>query len=67
MINYIVRYNDGGADSIRTLSSSSTGYDITGLTNGRTYTISVEATSIHLSGESQGMTITLREFIPQAD
>ena len=50
---YIVRYNDSGADSIRTLSSSSTSTYITGLTDGLTYTISVEATSQHLSGESE--------------
>ena len=63
---YIVRYNDGGADSISTLSSSFTSTDITGITNGRIYTISVEATSQHLSGESE-VPFTSREFIPQAD
>ena len=59
MTSYIVHYSDGGTDMMRSVSSSSTSYNITGLTNGATYTISVEATSIHLSGE---MTITLREF-----
>ena len=58
-MNYTVRYNDGHSHMMRTVSSSSTSYDITGLTNGLTYTISVEATSDHLSGESEQMTITL--------
>ena len=61
MNSYIVHYNDGGADSIRTVFPPSTSYDITGLTSGHTYTISVEATSQHLSGESGEMMITLRE------
>ena len=61
-MNYIVHYNDGGPDMMRTVSPSSTSYDITGLTNGATYTISVEATSQQLSGESEEMTITLRMF-----
>ena len=67
MTSYIVRYNDGGSDMMRTVFPPSTTTDITGLTVGATYTISVEATSQHLSGESEEMTITLREFIPQAD
>ena len=58
---YIIRYNDGGADIIRSLPPSLTNIDITGLTNGLTYTISVEATSQHLSRESQ-MPFTLRMF-----
>ena len=57
-MGYIVHYSD----MMRTVSSSSTSYDITGLTSGPTYTISVEATSQHLSGESEEMNITLREF-----
>ena len=61
MTSYIVHYNDGGSDIIRTVFPPSTSYDITGLTSGPTYTISVEATSQHLSGESEEMTITLRE------
>ena len=66
-MNYIVRYNDVGPDMMRTLSSSSTSYDITGLANGRTYTISVEATSLHLSGESEEMMITLGEPVMYED
>ena len=61
-MNYSVHYNDGGPDMIRTVSPLITSYDITGLTNGLTYTTLVEATSQHLSGESGEMTITLREF-----
>ena len=59
MTSYIVHYNDGGPDMMRTLSSSFTTTDITDLTIGTTYTISVEATSDHLSGESEEMMITL--------
>ena len=62
-MNYSVHYNDGGPDMIRTVFPPSTSYDITDLTNGLTYTISVEATSQHLSGESEEMTITLRELL----
>ena len=58
---YVVHYRTGS--SVGTLSSSSTTTDITGLTNGLTYTISVEATSLHLSGESGEMMITLRESV----
>ena len=61
--SYIVHYNDGdGGDSIRPLASMLTSYDITGLTIDTTYTISVEATSQHLSGESEDMPFTLRAF-----
>ena len=62
MTSYIVHYNDGGPDMMRTAFPPSTTTDITGLTNGATYTISVEATSQHLSGVSGEMTITLRMF-----
>ena len=58
---YIVHYNDGGPETTRLLNSMLTSYDITDLTSGATYTISVEATSQHLSGESE-ITITLRMF-----
>ena len=56
MTGYIVHYRTG--NTVGTESSSSTTADITGLTNGLTYTISVEATSQHLSGESGEMMIT---------
>ena len=57
---YVVHYI--GGNKMRTEPSSSTSTDITGLTNGYTYAISVEATSQHLSGESERMTITLSEL-----
>ena len=61
MTGYIVHYSDGDTD--RTVAESvvvsSTSFNITHLTNGLTYTISVEATSQHLSGESDELTISL--------
>ena len=61
-MNYTVHYSDGESDMMRTVFPPSTSYDITGLTSGTTYTISVEATSQHLSGESEEVTITLGEL-----
>ena len=58
MTGYTVHYSNGSMS----MSASSTSADITGLTNGRTYSISVEATSEQLSGESETMIITLRQF-----
>ena len=60
---YVVHYRTGSSVRINHVSPSSTSTDITGLTIGATYTISVEATSQHLSGESEEMSITLREWI----
>ena len=60
MTGYVVHYIGGG--SVGTEPSSSTSTDITGLTGGATYAISVEATSQHLSGESEEMTISLSEL-----
>ena len=54
---YVVHYRTGS--SVENQPSSSTSTNITDLTSGATYTISVEATSQHLSGESEEMTITL--------
>ena len=62
MAGYVVHYSDGSTDRFMSAAASSTSADITGLTNGRTYSISVEATSEQLSGESATMDITLREF-----
>ena len=60
MTGYIIHYTDSsGSAGTVTVSASSTSADITGLTDGETYTISVEASSEHLSGESEQMTITL--------
>ena len=63
MTGYTVHYtrDDGRAERISALPPSTTSTDITGLT-GRTYTISVEATTGNgLSGESEEGTITLRK------
>ena len=64
MTGYIIHYTDssGSDDMITGISASSTGTDITGFTGGETYTISVEARSEHLSGESAKRTITLGMF-----
>ena len=56
--SYVVHYRTSSSLTIKRISSSSTSTDITGLTAGATYTISVEATSQHLSGESEEVTIT---------
>ena len=58
MTGYVVHYSDGSTDRSMSAAASSTSADITGLVNdGRTYSISVEATSEHLSGESEPLTI----------
>ena len=59
---YVVHYSSNGVTPLG-LPSTSTSHEITGLVNdGRTYSISVEATSEQLSGESATMAITLCEF-----
>ena len=62
MTGYVVHYIGGGSIGTETVSPSSTSTDIAGLTSGATYTISVEATSQHLPGESEEMTISLSEL-----
>ena len=62
MTGYVVHYIGGGSVGTETVSSSSTSTDITDLSSGTAYTISVEATSQHLSGESEEMTVTLSEL-----
>ena len=59
MTGYVVHYNDGDTNRTDNVAASSTSSDITHLTSGLTYTISVEATSQHLSGESDEWTLTL--------
>ena len=59
MTGYIIHYNNTGSSDSTGTGASSTSTDITGLTAGETYTISVEARSKHLSGESGKMTIIL--------
>ena len=64
MTGYVVHYSsDSTTDRMKSVAASSTSTDITGLTSGLTYTISVEATSQHLSGESEERTITVGECI----
>ena len=61
---YEVHYRTGSSVTIKTEPPSSTTTEITGLTDGLSYTISVEATSQHLSGESEEMTIKLCKPAP---
>ena len=64
--SYIIHYNviGGGPETTGPLCSLLTRYDIEGLTKGAPYNVSVEATSKHLSGESEKMIISLRMFKP---
>ena len=65
MTGYIVHYacnNDSDPQSVA-VPSSSTAADITDLYNGCTYTISVEAQSEHLSGESATVDIVCKFVI----
>ena len=62
MTGYIVHYRTGSFIETDIESVSSTSTVISDLTGGATYTVSVEATSQQLSGESEETTITLREF-----
>ena len=62
MTGYVVHYRTATSVRSKSVPSSSTSTDITGLTSGATYTISVEATSQHLSGETDELTITLSEL-----
>ena len=57
MTGYVVHYSDGSTVRSMSVAASSTSADITGLNNGHTYSISVEATSEQLSGESEPLTI----------
>ena len=58
MTGYTVHYSRNDVtDSISGLPSSATSHEITGLTNCGTYSISVEATSVQLSGESDPLTL----------
>ena len=60
---YVVHYRTGSSDGTKNEPSTSIFILLTGLTSGATYTISVEATSQHLSGESEEMTISLSELM----
>ena len=61
MTGYVVHYSDGDTDRTESVRASSTSSLTTGLTNCISYTFSVEATSEHLSGESDTLTIELGE------
>ena len=56
---YVLHYSDAITKRSNNVNISTTSSDITNLTNGATYMMTVEATSEHLSGESDNMTITL--------
>ena len=58
---YVVHFRTGSSVGTEAEPSIFTASIIRGLTSGATYTISVEATSQHLSGESEEMTISLCE------
>ena len=59
---YVVHYRTATTIRTKHLPTTSASTFLTGLTSGATYTISVEATSQHLSGESAEMTIALSEL-----
>ena len=59
---YVVHYRTTTSVKIKHAPRTFTSTFLTGLTSGATYTISVEATSQHLSGESGMMIITLSEL-----
>ena len=59
---YAVHYRTATSIKIKRAVNTSTSTLLTGLTSGSTYTISVEATSQHLSGESEEVTISLSEL-----
>ena len=63
MTGYVVHYSDGDTDRNESVLASSTSSLITGLTNCITYNFSVEATSEHLSRESDILTIELGSLI----
>ena len=58
---YVVNYKTDTSVRNRFVSQDLTSTFLMSLTGGVTYTISVEATSQHLSGESEKMNITLHE------
>ena len=60
MTGYLVHYKTGTSIMTKPASQGSTSTYLLSLTRGATYTISVEAISQHLSGESDEMNITLQ-------
>ena len=63
MTGYVVHYSDGDTDRNESVPASSTSSLITGLTANITYTMSVEATSEHLSGGSGSCTFMIGNVI----
>ena len=59
MTGYVVHYRYGLTNMTQSVPPSSTTANIGDLQMGTLYTFSVEATSEHLSGESDNCTITL--------
>ena len=59
MTGYVVHYRYGATNMTQSVPPSSTTANIGDLQMGTLYTFSVEATSEHLSGESDNCTITL--------
>ena len=59
---YVLHYSDGITERSKNVTASATSSDIINLTNGSTYVITVEATSHHVSGVSDDMTITLSKI-----
>ena len=57
---YVIHYRNTTSVRTRNVSRYSTSRFLIRLTRGATYIISVEATSQHLSGESEKMNITLQ-------
>jgi len=62
IISYRVHYS--GGDDLGDIESFTTSVDLDGLiTDGRVYTISVEALSLHLSGVSESVDVVMSKFI----
>ena len=61
MTSYVVHYIGGGGIRTKSVPPSSTSTTISGLTIGRTYSVSVEALPEQLYGVSEERTITIGE------
>ena len=59
MTGYVVHYSDGVSNWTEIVAASSANSDITNLTNCLKYSLLVEATSDHLSGESEILVLEL--------
>ena len=61
--SYVIHYSNGTTNKSKKVTASMTNTIITNLTIGPKYTVTVEATSNHLSGVSNNMAITLSKAI----